>query len=179
MLKYSLILLTVYILYYTGIVVYDLFLKKEKSVLSDVWEEFLLNDSGPEERQQPRAVGIEDVENLRPPNSFLSTEIYPTAHQNFLEPDGHLEELRTRFENEQDLEIITNEPKKRVRDRGQVQNYSSKHLHEKPADVIIKSLQSEAGAEGLNRWDRIVSLSESSIVLVANYDGHKVFHSTI
>lgn len=179
MLKYSLILLTIYILYYTGIIVYDLFLKKEKSLLSDVTEEFSLNDSGRKEGQQPRAVGIEDVENLRPPKSFLSTEIYPTAHQSFLEPDSQLEELRTRFENEQDLEIITNEPKKRVRDGEQDQKYSSKPIHEKPADVSIKSLQSEAEADGLNRWDHIVSLSESSVVLVANYDGHKVFHSTI
>ena len=40
MIKYSLILLAVYFLYYAGNIVYDLFLKKEKTVQTDSVEEF-------------------------------------------------------------------------------------------------------------------------------------------
>ena len=78
MLKYSLILLGAYLLYYAGNIVYDLFLKKEKTLHTDATEEFSLADFAESESLPPSSIGIEDVENIRTPKSFLKTEI-PTA----------------------------------------------------------------------------------------------------
>lgn len=44
MIKYSLILLGLYFLYYAGNILYDLFLRKEKIIHVDLTEEFSLGD---------------------------------------------------------------------------------------------------------------------------------------
>ena len=104
MLKYSLILLGAYLLYYAGNIVYDLFLKKEKTLHTDATEEFSLADFAESESLPPSSIGIEDVENIRTPKSFLKSEIQISQVQNTFEENPDLEELRRRFESEQDLD---------------------------------------------------------------------------
>ena len=104
MLKYSLILLGAYFLYYAGNIVYDLFLKKEKTIPTDATEEFSLADFAQSENLPRSSVGIEDVENIRTPKSFLKSEIPTAQAQNTFEENPDLEELRRRFESEQDLD---------------------------------------------------------------------------
>ena len=104
MLKYSLILLGAYFLYYAGNIVYDLFLKKEKTVQTDVAEEYSLGDFAQAENEEPTLIGIEDVENLKTPKSFLKSEPIPIQRQNNFEDNPSLEELRKRFEEEEDLD---------------------------------------------------------------------------
>ena len=85
MLKYSFILLAVYFLYYAGNIVYDLFLKKEKTIPTDATEEFSLADFAKSENLPPSSIGIEDVENIRTPKSFLKSEIPISKAQNTFE----------------------------------------------------------------------------------------------
>ena len=103
MLKYSLILLGAYFLYYAGNIVYDLFLK-EKTVQTDVAEEYSLGDFAQAENEEPTLIGIEDVENLKTQKSFLKSEPIPIQRQNNFEDNPSLEELRKRFEEEEDLD---------------------------------------------------------------------------
>ncbi|MCB4235761.1 hypothetical protein LDL59_13585 [Kaistella anthropi] len=49
-------------------------------------------------------IGIEDVENLKTPKSFLKSEPIPIPRQNNFEDNPSLEELRKRFEAEEDLD---------------------------------------------------------------------------
>ena len=104
MIKFSLLLLTAYVLYYAGNIIYDLFLKKENTTHQEESEVFSLLDFT-NEKENPTMVGIEDVETLNMPKSFNKKEIIPQ----FSSPNEErlsLEELRQRFESEQDLDDL-------------------------------------------------------------------------
>ena len=103
MLKYSLCLLGAYILYYAAMIVYDLFLKKEKAPQVEPVEEFTLPDFAKGLNLKISTVGIEDVENLRTPKSFQKTG--PNlSEENAAEERPSLDEMRRRFESEEDLD---------------------------------------------------------------------------
>ena len=150
MIKFSLLLLTAYVLYYAGNIIYDLFLKKEVTTHHEESEVFSLSDFT-NEKENPTTVGIEDVETLNMPKSFNKKEIIPQ----FSSPNEEilsLEELRQRFESEQDLnDISDSEPEK----------------------------EKEALKEKDSNWRNILNLSETMVQLVSNIDGHKVYQSTM
>ena len=147
MIKFSLLLLTAYVLYYAGNIIYDLFLKKAATTNQEESEVFSLSDFS--ETEDAKNIGIEDVENLNTPQSFTKKEIIPklsSEHEERLS----LDELRQRFESEQDLDHISdNEPEKKK----------------------------EAPKEKDSSWQNILNLSETMVQLVSNIDGHKVYHS--
>lgn len=150
MIKFSLLLLTAYVLYYAGNIIYDLFLKKEVTTHHEESEVFSLSDFT-NEKENPTMVGIEDVETLNMPKSFNKKEIIPQ----FSSPNEErlsLDELRQRFESEQDLDEIP-----------EVET-EKKNEPQKTKD---------------NGWQHILNLSETMVQLVANIDGHKVYHSTM
>ncbi len=60
------IIAVIYILYYAGNIIYDLFIKKDNTVASDQSEDFVIGDV-PDDLQN---VVIDDVENIRTPTSF-------------------------------------------------------------------------------------------------------------
>ena len=172
MLKYSIILIIAYVLYYVGNIVYDLFLKKGKEVQSDVAEEFSLADFGQTDHDPPSQIRIEDVENLRTPKSYLKREVHSTKTLTNSEGNPDLEELRRRFEAEQDLDEplpIQNETIS-VNEEN-IPNYAVSEPEEnsKKAEPISKQ----------NKWKDFLSLAETTVKMVANYEGQKVYHSTM
>lgn len=150
MIKFSLLLLTVYVLYYAGNIVYDLFLKKTTTTNQEESEVFSLSDFT-NEKKDATVVGIEDVENLTMPKSFTQKEIIPKLSPQDEERPS-LEELRQRFESEQDLDDV---PQKEPEQKN------------------------EAPKTRDNQWYQILNLSETMVQLVSNVDGHKVYHSTM
>ena len=176
MLKYSFILLAVYFLYYAGNIVYDLFLKKEKTIPTDATEEFSLADFAKSENLPPSSIGIEDVENIRTPKSFLKSEIPMPQAQNTFEENPDLDELRRRFESEQDLDGFDNddEPVKNTTENTEVvqsknnENYQN-HIQEEPASSIQKSNR--------NKWHQLLNLAETSVQMISHNDGYKIYHS--
>ena len=150
MIKFSLLLLTLYVIYYAGNIIYDLFIKKEAVVNQEESEVFSFSDFTAD-KNAPAIIGIEDVENLNMPKSFTKKEIIPKLSPENAERPS-LEELRERFESEQDLdEVSQEEPEKR---------------NETPK-------MKDSG------WYQILNLSETMVQLVSNIDGHKVYHSTM
>ena len=150
MIKFSLLLLTAYVLYYAGNIIYDLFIKKEATIHQEESEIFSLSDLT-DKKEDPKVVGIEDVENLNTPQSFTKKEIIPKSSSED-EERLSLDELRQRFESEQDLnDISVSEPEK----------------------------EREALKEKDSNWQNILNLSETMVQLVSNIDGHKVYHSTM
>ena len=150
MIKFSLLLLTAYVLYYAGNIIYDLFIKKEATIHQEESEIFSLSDLT-DKKEDPKVVGIEDVENLNTPQSFTKKEIIPKSSSED-EERLSLDELRQRFESEQDLnDISDSEPEK----------------------------EKEALKEKDSNWQNILNLSETMVQLVSNIDGHKVYHSTM
>ena len=176
MLKYSLILLGAYFLYYAGNIVYDLFLKKEKTLHTDATEEFSLADLGQSESLPPSSIGIEDVENIRTPKSFLKSEIPISKAQNTFEKNPDLEELRRRFESEQDIDGFDNddEPVKNTTENTEVvqsknnENYQNQ-IQEEQASSIQKSNR--------NKWHQLLNLAETSVQMISHNDGYKIYHS--
>ena len=176
MLKYSFILLVVYFLYYAGNIVYDLFLKKEKTVHTDATEEFSLADFAQSESLPPSSIGIEDVENIRIPKSFLQSEIPMPQAQNTFEENPDLDELRRRFESEQDLDGFDNddEPVKNTTENTEViqsknnENYQIQ-IQEEQASSIQKSNR--------NKWHQLLNLAETSVQMISHNDGYKIYHS--
>ena len=148
MIKFSLLLLTVYILYYAGNIIYDLFLKKAVITNQEESEVFSLSDFT-DKKEDAKIVGIEDVENLITPQSFTKKEVIPKPSSEN-EERLSLDELRQRFESEQDLDDISDsEPEKKK----------------------------ETPKEKDSNWQNILNLSETMVQLVSNIDGHKVYHS--
>ena len=176
MLKYSLILLGAYFLYYTGNIVYDLFLKKEKTVHTDATEEFSLADFAQSESLPPSSVGIEDVENIRTPKSFLKSEIQISQVQNTFEENPDLEELRRRFESEQDIDGFDNddEPVKNVTEN--TKSIQSKN-NENHQNQIQEEQASSIQKSNRNKWHQLLNLAETSVQMISHNDGYKIYHS--
>ena len=176
MLKYSLILLGAYFLYYAGNIVYDLFLKKEKTLHTDATEEFSLADFAQSESLPPSSIGIEDVENIRIPKSFLQSEIPIAQAQNTFEENPDLEDLRRRFESEQDIDGFDNDdkPVKNTTENTEVvqsknnENYQNQ-IQEEQASSIQKSNR--------NKWHQLLNLAETSVQMISHNDGYKIYHS--
>lgn len=176
MLKYSLILIGVYILYYAGIIIYDIFFKKEKVTGTEVTEEFSLGDFAQANSHTPSPVEIQDVENLRTPKSYLKSELSSEQNPTSFEDYPDLEELRKKFEAEEDMDEIRprrNVPKKEeevIPETVQEENMTSiPNEDAKKTDSINKK----------NHWKELLNLSETTIKMVANYEGQKVYHSMI
>ena len=176
MLKYSLILLGAYLLYYAGNIVYDLFLKKEKTLHTDATEEFSLADFGQSESLPPSSIGIEDVENIRTPKSFLKTEIPMPQAQNTFEENPDLDELRRRFESEQDLDGFEQleEPIKNTTENREVIQSKNNENHQ-------NQIQEEQGLSiqksNRNKWYQLLNLAETSVQMISHNDGYKIYHS--
>ncbi|MBS1549083.1 MAG: hypothetical protein JSS94_04345 [Bacteroidetes bacterium] len=176
MLKYSLILLGAYFLYYAGNIVYDLFLKKEKTLHTDATEEFSLADLGQSENLPPSSIGIEDVENIRTPKSFLKTEIPISQAQNTFEENSDLEELRRRFESEQDLdgfEQLEESVKNTTENTESIQSKNNENYQNQIQEEQASSIQKS----NRNKWYQLINLAETSVQMISHNDGYKIYHS--
>ena len=99
--KSFLIIFGVYFLYYTGNILYDLFLKKEKIVETENNEQsFSLSELADQYQEKPISVEIEDVENIRTPQSF-ENEPYDFLSAN--EEPQSMEDLQKKYEDENQL----------------------------------------------------------------------------
>lgn len=167
MIKYSLILLGIYFLYYGANIMYDLYLKKQKKTETDTIEEFSLDI--PENEKSPTQVNIEDVEDLRIPNSYLK-EGFQTNNDELQEARPDLDDLRSRFESEEDLDKEHSE-----NPIIQTTAQSLSELNNVKMQPEVTTGQKEESASRKNEWKEMLRLSETTVQMVANYDGQKVY----
>lgn len=167
MIKYSLILLGIYFLYYGANIMYDLYLKKKKKTETDTTEEFSLDI--PENEKSPTQVNIEDVEDLRIPNSYLK-EGFQTNNDELQEARPDLVDLRSRFESEEDLDKEHSE-----NPIIQTTAQSLPELNNVKMQTQVITGQKEESASRKNEWKEMLRLSETTVQMVANYDGQKVY----
>lgn len=167
MIKYSLILLGIYFLYYGANIMYDLYLKKHKKTETDTTEEFSLDI--PENEKSPTQVNIEDVEDLRIPNSYLK-EGFQTNNDELQEARPDLDDLRSRFESEEDLDKVHSE-----NPIIQTTVQSLSELNNVKMQPEVTTGQKEESASRKNEWKEMLRLSETTVQMVANYDGQKVY----
>lgn len=97
------IIAVIYILYYAGNIIYDLFIKKDNTVASDQSEDFVIGDV-PDDLQN---VVIDDVENIRTPTSFNIMSSNDDIEENDTKPN---EEFWTKkYEEENRMNSISNQ----------------------------------------------------------------------
>lgn len=175
MLKYSLILLGAYLLYYIGNIVYDLFLKKEKDLQTDAMEEFSLGEFAKKSKDEVQKIGIEDVENLNTPKSFSKRELIPTSPGDSDEIQD-VEYWREKFESEENMDDFNNKEESTENTPENAEALLSKNeennhnQHRGEPTSPIQKLNT-------NKWHQMLNLAETSVQLIANTDGFKTYQS--
>ena len=158
--KFIPIILGLYFLYYVGMVIYDLFLKKEKVVEAENSEQnYSISDFAQQNKKTPVVVGIEDVENIRTPKS------YEEIQEPFLsatDENQDIEKLKNKYEDEnkldeEEMEIAENKIEPEVQTENKNPSIADKPI----SNLKIKD---------------ILNHINTKVKMVANYDGQKVYH---
>ena len=158
--KFIPIILGLYFLYYVGMVIYDLFLKKEKVVEAENSEQnYSISDFAQQNKETPVVVGIEDVENIMTPKS------YEEIQEPFLsatDENQDIEKLKSKYEDEnkldeEEMEIAENKIEPEVQTENKNPSIADKPI----SNLKIKD---------------ILNHINTKVKMVANYDGQKVYH---
>ena len=152
--KFIPIILGLYFLYYVGMVIYDLFLKKEKVVEAENSEQnYSISDFAQQNKETPVVVGIEDVENIRTPKS------YEEIQEPFLsatDENQDIEKLKNKYEDENKLE----------EEEMEIAEEQTENKNPSITDKPISNLKIKDILNHIN----------TKVKMVANYDGQKVYH---
>lgn len=166
MIKVFLTILSVYLIYYAGNIFYDLVLKKDKSEIQDDTEEYSL--SGLKDNTDVlRAITIDDVENINTPDSFTQKEPFPTTEEDH-EEGRDPEYWRSKFESENDIDEFDELPE-------------SKEKAVTSAANPVKETQNSDSDEHscYKQFYQFLNLAETTVQVLADLDGYKVYHSII
>lgn len=159
-----------YLLYYVGMIIYDLFLKKGKEVEeTEDLEEFSLQDIADREQEVIKHTDIDDVENITLPQSY---EIHSELNEEFekelniAQNEQNLKELESKFKENEELENLSvAESVIEEEEKTQTENSQKVEL---------------SGAEKRKQMFKdIINLATTSIQVVENEDGYKVYKSTL
>ena len=158
--KFIPIILGLYFLYYVGMVIYDLFLKKEKVVEAENSEQdYSISDFAQQNKETPVVAGIEDVENIRTPKS------YEEIQEPFLsatDENQDIEKLKSKYEDENKLE----EEEMEIAENKIEPEVQTENKNPSIADKPISNLKIKDILNHIN----------TKVKMVANYDGQKVYH---
>lgn len=194
MIKIFLTILIVYLLYYAGNIVYDLFLKKDSASKEEEAQEYALKALTEQDKAEIKAVSIDDVEHLNTPNSFNAKELFSSNGQEPEEPHD-LDHWRQKFESEQDIDAFETMPEmygnstdpKEISQHDLVEqqdiqtieerelkdpdsNNDSSHSQHEKEDAALKLKQ---------QFNQFLNLAETYVQVVSDRDGFKVYHSLI
>lgn len=158
--KFIPVILGLYFLYYVGMVIYDLFLKKEKVVEAENSEQnYSISDFAQQNKETPVVVGIEDVENIRTPKSYEEIqEPFPSA----TDENQDIEKLKSKYEDENKLE----EEEMEIAENKIEPEVQTENKNPSIADKPISNLKIKDILNHIN----------TKVKMVANYDGQKVYH---
>ncbi|HFK5538401.1 TPA: hypothetical protein ACGZ96_003565 [Elizabethkingia anophelis] len=154
--KIVIIITVLYVLYYAGNIIYDLLLKKEIIVVTDESEEFTLSDFADQNKEEVQGVGIEDVENLNTPKSFTANSEVISIKDDSPEERPGMDRWREKFEAEENIDQYDSHPQAPI-------------ISPKEEKPISKNTD----------WKKMLNLAETSVQVIANNNGHKVYQSTM
>ncbi|WES98324.1 hypothetical protein P2W68_01625 [Chryseobacterium arthrosphaerae] len=167
MTKIIISIISVYLLYYAGNIIYDLFLKKDITKNQDETEEFSLNDFLDNNTKEVQEVSIDDVENINTPNSFNKKELSPVREEE-QDENRDLEYWRNKFESENDIdsfdEVSESKEPEEIHNVEQIEN--------------IQNLDSKNHSY-YKQFYQFLNLAETSVQVLADRDGYKVYQSLI
>jgi len=175
MIKISLCILAVYLMYYAGNILYDLFLKKEKENYKEEAEEFSLSEISEQYEDLTKNVGIEDVENLNTPKSFNKNIIHPDSIEGKQERQD-LQHLREQFESEQDIDNFQNDGGM-SEDQPGISDTLPSHIEENIPNQNTDKSSLTVSKTNKDKFRNLLNLAETSVQLIANNNGYKTYQS--
>ena len=185
MTTFLIILLALYILYYVGNIIYDLFLKTQSTAKINDDEIFSLVEFEEENRSDVKTIGIEDVENLTTPKSFYRKQFPIEIVKS--EERQDIDDYRRRFESEQNIDSFEEEssleqPEEIIEEvEENLENEFEEELHNEEVNQLenIEEHLLKIEKASNNYWENVLNIASSSVQLVQNLNGHKVYHSTL
>lgn len=189
MTKFLIILIALYVLYYIGNIVYDLFIKKESTLVTEESDVFSLAEFEEQNRDDVTTVGIEDVENLNTPKSFNKKE-FP-VNNDLSEDREDIEVWRQRFESEQNIDsfesgILANE-KEEIASVKIIEENSNDEGGTEDEDVDDHNDNTDKSLEAANiqvprkvdnaQFREMFNQAETIVQTIEHEDGRKVFQN--
>lgn len=171
MAKFLMILFFLYVIYYAGNIVYDLFIKKDTSTETEESDVFSITEFEEENRGDITNVGIEDVENLNTPKSFNKRE-FP-INEEPSEERQDIEVLRKRFESEQNIDFF--DPTVLNQINRDTDNHS-RTLENEEREIPEKETKMEEKATKEKFYD-LLNLAATTVQMISNNNGHKVYNA--
>lgn len=175
MTKLVLIILTIYVIYYTVNILYDLFFSKIASVKLPDSDPFSIHEFESEHRTKPEVVGIEDVENLQTPNSFSKINFRSSTDEN-TEERQDIDYWRELFESEQSIDAFNR--KGSAVDNEEDRSAENLEKNDIKNSTIENDQLNSAKIENKEKWYQLMNFAETTIQLISNENGHKVYHSS-
>ena len=176
MTKIIITIIAVYLLYYAGNIIYDLFMKNDNTDKQEESKEFFLMKFVEKSNDKVQDIRIDDVENINVPSSFNSKELSITKQEQ--DESRDLSYFRKKFESEEVIDAFENDDRNTEEpiEQNEVSAVSTEETvpQEKPAEKT-QELQKTFHEKFL----QILNLAETSVQLISNKEGHKVYHSMI
>lgn len=177
MTKFLIILLALYIFYYIGNIVYDLFVKKESTLVTEEIDVFSLVEFEEQNRDAVTTVGIEDVESLNTPKSFNKKE-FPVDTE-ISEEREDIEVWRRRFESEQnidsfDLDAVESEVVHNVTNAVTATENAEPELVDQVNTEDTNKIPRKINKE---KWYQMLNDAETTVQMISNTNGHKVYQA--
>lgn len=180
MIKIITSIIAIYLLYYAGNIVYDLFLKKDSSKKPDETEEYSLTEFSEENKNEVHRIEIDDVENINTPNSFNKKELFPANEEEQQYESRDLDYIRKKFESEQDIDDFYNVLEKHEKPNEKEQKKTIS-LDSQQEDIVQEQEKKESSSPNLDalhkQFKDFLNLAETSVQVILNQDGHKVYQS--
>lgn len=175
MTKLVLVILTLYVIYYAGNILFDLFFDKSNTQKYEQTDQFLIHEFEKEHQTKPKSISIEDVENLMTPDSFSKTNFKSVTDEN-REERQDIDYWRGLFESEQSIEEFVDIDKIEYK-----QNSKSNEHFEEPVleNPTVENEKLDIGRiHNKEKWFQLMTLAETTVQLISNTNGHKVYHSS-
>lgn len=152
--KFTLIIIGIYLFYYIGNIIYDLYIRKDKVVEIDEITEYAMKDFSSQVEEKIQNTTIDDVENMNIPsgldNNSYQEELFNEPSQQ--EQEENISKLQRKYEEE--LEVNT--------------DFEYKAENNSPIKTAINSV--------LDNWDNFINEMETSVMITGNINGHKTYN---
>lgn len=177
--KLLIIIFGLYALYYTGNIIYDLFLKKQPGIKEETDERtYSIQAFADESKAEPVSVGIDETETLQTPgNSFtISEEEFNSTRGQ--EPD--FERMREKYEKEQEAEkpFEKQEPESKE-EKGLFSSTNEPEPDEAPkfketVKLETRFIPKEIPADD-DSFNDIINQAKTKVQVLTSLEGYKVY----
>lgn len=182
MIKIITSIIAIYLLYYAGNVVYDLFLKKDSSKKPDETEEYSLTVFSEDNKSKEQKIEIDDVENINTPNSFNKKEPFPADQEEQQDESRNLDYIRKKFESEQDIDDFYKIPEIHEKPNEKEQK-ETVPLDSQQENILQEQEKKEIPSPNLDalhkQFKDFLNLAETSVQVLSEQNGYRVYQSMI